>query len=203
VEHWLSVDLKENSFLILRYDLDQIKDTLQSLITNKRYQHSLRVGDVCKSLADHYNYDIDKAYLAGLIHDAAKDLDPFTSDISLTDFQKSLYENFTPVAHAFALSSVVDRCFFNIPEDIIQSAQWHTTGKENMTLLEKIVFVADFIEPERFYFERNVVENLAYQSLDKAVGYIAWFKLNYLVTAREPIYLKLLDCYNFYNKNSE
>jgi len=203
VEHWLSADLKESSFLILRYDLDQIKETLQSLITKKRYQHSLRVADASSRLATHYNYDTNKAYLAGLIHDAAKDLDPFTSDIPLSDFQKSLYENFTPVAHAFALSSVVDRYFFNIPEDIIQSAQWHTTGKENMTLLEKIVFVADFIEPERLYSERSTVESLAYESLDKAVGYIAWFKLNYLVTSREPIYLKLLDCYNFYNKNSE
>ena len=76
---------------------------------------------------------------------------------------------------------------------------WHTTGKADMSDLEKIVFIADFIEPNRTVENRQFIYDLAYQSLDKAVFEIAFFKLNFLLKSRKSIYSKLVDCYNFYS----
>ena len=80
----------------------------------------------------------------------------------------------------------------------VVSAQWHTTGKKDMSPLEKIIFISDFIEPERRHAERDSIHDLAYTSLDKAVFQVAYQKLKYLLAKQEAVFPKLLDCYNFY-----
>ena len=180
---------------------DVIKETLKSLVSDFRYEHSLRVAKESLDLARHYQLNSDDAFVAGLIHDSAKEITVFESDLNLSEFHLSLYESFPAVAHAFVLDVVVSAYFSDISDTVIQAAMWHTTGKAAMSDLEKVVFIADFIEPFRKASNRQFVYDLAYQSLDKAVFEIASFKLNFLLESRQSIYSTLLDCYNFYCNN--
>ena len=183
----------------LKVDFDCVKTTLKSLLSDYRYEHTLRVAKESALLASHYSINSDYAFLAGLIHDAAKELDISQLDLNFTDFHLSLYQSFPAIAHAFVLDVVVPAYFLDVPTIITEAAVWHTTGKADMSDLEKIVFIADFIEPNRTIENRQFIYDLAYQSLDKAVFEIAFFKLNFLLKSRKSIYSKLVDCYNFYN----
>ncbi len=183
----------------LNIDLDHINSILKTLLSDHRYDHSLRVSHEACLLAKHYHVDMDKVSLAGLIHDAAKEIDVFNSHLAFTDDHIVIYKNYPAVGHAFVLDVVIPAYFGSLPDDVIQAAMWHTSGKENMTDSEKIIFIADFIEPQRPYPQRLEVSKLAYESLDKAVFEIASFKLHHLLNDRKSIYSKLVDCYNFYN----
>ena len=183
----------------LNIDLGHIKSVLKTLLSDYRYDHSLRVSQEAYLLAKRYHLDVENISLAGLIHDAAKEIDVFNSQLPFRDEHILMYKNYPAVGHAFALDVVIPSYFGALSDDVIQSAMWHTSGKEKMTDSEKIIFIADFIEPQRSYPERLEVSKLAYESLDKAVFEIASFKLQHLLKDRKSIYSKLVDCYNFYN----
>ncbi len=183
----------------LNIDLGYVKDALKTLLSTHRYEHSIRVSHECFLLSKHYKIDDSQAVLVGLIHDAAKEMDVFQTDLNFTEFHTSIYKKYPAIGHAFVLDVVVPAYFKGIPSIIIQAAMWHTTGKAAMSDLEKIIFIADFIEPKRSYKIRQMVYDLAYVSLEKAVFEIACFKLNSLLGKRKSIYSMLVDCYNFYN----
>ena len=107
---------------------DVIKETLKSLISDFRYEHSLRVAKESLDLARYYQLNSDDAFVAGLIHDAAKEITVFESDLNFSEFHLSLYKSFPEVAHAFVLDVVVATYFSDISDTVIQAAMWHTKG---------------------------------------------------------------------------
>lgn len=177
---------------------DQIKLTLSGLITSSRFQHSCRVADTSRHLAESYSLNSEHAYLAGLIHDAAKDFSPTSSDIQFNANLMALYHDFPAVWHAFALETVAAHFFALTDPNIIQPATWHCTGKANMSELEKVVFIADYIEPQRPFSNRQTIQDLAYNSLDHAVLAIVSSKLTFLIEKQAAIYPDTLQCYHFY-----
>ena len=108
------------------------------------------------------------------------------------------YEQFPAIWHGFVLPTVVPVCFSDVSTDSIDAARWHSTGKANMTLLAKILFVADYIEPGRSFENRELLYKLAFESLDGCVAEIAVSKLTQLIMKKVPIHPLLLDCYNSY-----
>jgi len=157
------------------YDLDlmSVDRMLQNRLTEKRYRHTIGTAEEAVRLARHYGGPADKAYIAGLLHDCAKDfsqeekrelcikynipLDPVTDkQIDLTHGD---------------LAAEISRHDYGIDdEDILNSIRYHTTGRKGMSLLEKIIYVADCIEPEREdYPGLTKIRRLAYQDINKAV----------------------------------
>ena len=129
--------------------IDEIKNYLKENLSSERYIHTLGVMQEAIELAKRYNADIKKAEIAGLLHDNAKcmtkeDLRKFISE-NLPDLDKNELKNYktlhAPVGAYFAKEK------FKISDpEIISAIRWHTLGRVNMTLLEKIVFLADKIE---------------------------------------------------------
>ena len=129
--------------------IDEIKNYLKENLSSERYFHTLGVMQEAIELAKRYNADIKKAEMAGLLHDNAKcmtkeDLRKFISE-NLPDLDKNELKNYktlhAPVGAYFAKEK------FKISDpEIISAIRWHTLGRVNMTLLEKIVFLADKIE---------------------------------------------------------
>ena len=120
-----------------------IREQLKSNLSEHRYQHTLGVEYTAAALAMRYGADIYKAELAGLLHDCAKE---YSNDVlqdlcGKSDVPKTLHAVYGPVL-------AKEKYGINDAE-ILASIRWHTTGKANMTLLEKIIYVADFIEPSR------------------------------------------------------
>ena len=153
-------------------EYDSIVKVLENWIDEKRLRHSKGVSRCAMEMADHYGADKEKAELAGLVHDCAKCLTPEKS-LSLCkkygyDADEIALRNMA-LLHA-PLGAYLARELFDIHDKaILDAIRWHTTGKKKMTLLDKIIFVADYMEEGRSFPCVEEIRNLAYIDLDKAL----------------------------------
>jgi len=158
-----------NKYNIYRKKLGQ-KEELKKLLTPQRYAHSIGVMETAVELAQIYDIDTEKAKIAGLLHDCAKNLDDIYErcrdlEVELDEFELKS----PPIVHA-KLGAEFAKVHFGITDnEIIEAIRWHTIGKPGMSLLEKIVFVADLTEPGRTFPDAEPLRILSRKNLDKAL----------------------------------
>ncbi len=129
---------------------DYLKDWLKKNLSDERYSHSLGTAQAAQELAKQYGLDSDKAYLAGLVHDCAKNMD----NNKLLDLIKNkIKEGFNvdelknpKVYHAIAAPYVAKKEFEIDDAEILNAIRKHTIGSTDMSLFDKIIFLADKIE---------------------------------------------------------
>ena len=133
-------------------ELQKIISDLEDRLSNKRFRHSVGVMYTAASLAMRYGIDINKACTAGILHDYAKEL----SDEKLMDICKkddviiTDYEKEKPyLLHGKAAACLVKNKYDIDDEEVLSAIAHHTVGKVRMTPLEAIIFIADYIEPNR------------------------------------------------------
>ena len=151
-------------------NIKEIQIKLIKDIGKKRFEHSLRVAETAKKLAETYGIDEKKAYLAGLIHDCAKYNEE--AYISKYNIDFSIYPVSSikdPVLHSFLGAEVVKKVYNIYDRDILKAIEYHTTGRPAMSELEKIIFTADAIEPARDFEGIEDIRNLAFENLNKAI----------------------------------
>ena len=172
---------------------------LQTRLNDKRYIHSLNVAAAAVLLAKRFGADEDKAYVAGLLHDITKNetdenqLQILQSGgIILTDTQK----NNPKLWHAMSGMVYLRDTLGVTDEEILGAVRWHTTGKAGMTLLEKVIFIADYISVERDYPDVDVMRRLSETSLDAAALYALKFSLRHLSEKEKPICEDSVAYYN-------
>ena len=176
---------------------------LKSRLDPMRYEHSLSVSFTCMNLAMRYGYDIDKAELAGLLHDCAKCIPAKKklkickdNKIPVTDFERE----HTFLLHAKVGAWVAREKYGVTDPEILSAITWHTTGKENMTLLEKIVYIADYIEPARNKAPRLAeIRKIAFENLDLCMYEILHDTLEYLDDDPQDIDQATIQAYNYYS----
>lgn len=183
-------------------ETDDINKRLHTVLTPKRFRHTQGVAQEAVRLAERYGADKDKAYLAGLLHDCAK---CYTDEEKLAMCEEynvpldDILSRQPDLAHSF-LGAALARAEYGVEdEDIINAIAYHTTGRENMTLLEKIIYIADYIEPNREPFKGlEEIRELAYKDIDKAVEYSLHNTIDYNVKKKRiihPLSIKALDFY--------
>lgn len=129
---------------------EHILKWLKDNLSEERYIHTLGTAECAKELATKYNLDQDKAYLAGLLHDCAK---CFTTEKLLEiiknnlEVEESEMLNYKTL-HAPVSAYIAEKEFNINDKEILSAIRWHTLGKINMTDFEKIIFIADKIEPK-------------------------------------------------------
>lgn len=139
--------------------MDKIKEWLQINLSEERYRHTLGAADKAKDLAKKFGLDCEKAYLAGLLHDCAKcfDKDKLAEIIKANlDVEECELMNHKTL-HAPVSAYIAQKEFGVMDDEILSAIRWHTLGKVNMSDFEKIVFLADKIEPvtrEKDYCEK-------------------------------------------------
>jgi putative nucleotidyltransferase with HDIG domain len=134
-------------------DINYIKEDLKKSVGERLYIHCINVMNTSIDLAIRYKEDVEKAKVAGLLHDCGK----------------LLNQNVKDLEHA-GLGAKIAKTKYKIEdEEIINAILYHTTGRENMTMLEKIVYLADKIEPNRKYPSLEEIRKLAYLNIDKAI----------------------------------
>lgn len=166
------------------YTLNEIREKLMDKLNEKRYEHTLGVEYMCCALAMRYGADLEKARIAGLLHDCAKHL----SGIKLIkkchkyDLPVSREEQeFPELLHAKVGAYFAEMKYGVEDEEILSAIKWHTTGHPNMTLLEKIVYVADYIEPNRDQAPHlPELRELAFKDIDACLLQILSGTLSYL-----------------------
>lgn len=158
--------------------LKTMQEKLQSALSVKRYIHTMGVAEEAVKLAEIYGTprEQQKARVAGLLHDCAKDY-PEAMRLRLCREYKvkmdEILEKQTDLIHPFLGAEVARREYLVTDEDILNAIRYHTTGRAGMSLLEKIIFIADYIEPNRENFDGlEEARRLAYLDLDEAIGYI-------------------------------
>lgn len=165
-------------------ELKKIRKSVEKVQDAKRFEHTLGVEYTAAALAMRYGSDINNARIAGLLHDCAK---CFSDEKRLSICRKN-HIKVTEVErkNPFLLHAKVGACLarekYGIKEpDVLNAIQNHTTGRKNMSLLEKIIFVADYIEPGRKQVPGlSEIRKLAFIDLDEAVLQILENTLDYL-----------------------
>ena len=177
--------------------MKEIKKYLKKHLTKERYHHTVGVAYTAMSMAMKYNPQPDnnefmiKAEIAGLLHDCAKcmDNDKKIRICNKNQISYSKIEAENPYLLHGKVGAYIARKEFDIlDEDILNAITWHTTGRPDMSLLEKIIFVADYIEPSRRPIpELNLIRQLAFTDIDQAVIKILENTLKYLNEKGNPI----------------
>ena len=151
--------------------MDQLEPLVISLVKPSRVNHILGCRDTARALAETWGADVTDAARAGLLHDITKALDgPLQLTLCqeygtiLSDFGK----RYPKTLHALTGSLVAERIFGENPA-VVAAIRSHTTGKANMNLLEKIIYVADYMEPNRDFPGVERLRQLAFTDLDAAV----------------------------------
>ena len=148
---------------------EKVKAAIKS---TQRFTHSQNVAIEAAKLARHYGEDEEAAKIAGILHDCAKEIPPERAIELFTKFGIVIDDitlNTPKLIHA-PLGACIAQYEYGITDTRILDAIWfHTTAKSNMTLLTKILYVADFIEPEREFEGVEQLRLIAYGDLDAAV----------------------------------
>ena len=178
----------------------QVKEALCS--DNMRYQHTLGVANTSACLAMCHGADMNKAYIAGLLHDCAKCV---PDDVKIAECKQfglpiSDIEFESPYLLHSKLGAYYAKHIYNVKDEEICSAiQWHTTGKPAMTLLEKIVFIADYIEPNRREIPGlSKIRQIVFQNIDQAICLSSERTIRYLEDNGNKIDPMTIKTYEFY-----
>ncbi|WP_280768531.1 bis(5'-nucleosyl)-tetraphosphatase (symmetrical) YqeK [Salipaludibacillus daqingensis] len=177
----------------------QAFEVIRHALKPRRYEHTKRVVEEATLLAERYGGDIEKIRLAAILHDYAK----YRSSVEMRD--KVLKDSTLPIAlldygdellHSF-VGSVFVKQELNIDDEIVLSAiRYHTTGRASMTLEEKVVFLADYIEPGRTFPEAITTRELSKQDLDVACLESLKNTIGYLSNKSIGIYPDTFQAYN-------
>ena len=154
-------------------NLENINNRVKEMLPERRFKHSLNVANCAMKLSEIYNYSKEKAYLAGIVHDCAKYLSNEEVEHYVNKYKIELDElekGNLALSHS-VIGSYIAKYELNIDdEDIINAVKYHTTGKQNMNLLEKIIYIADLIEEDRDFPSVNLLRELTYSgNLDEAL----------------------------------
>lgn len=147
----------------------EIQEYIERNYSEKRKIHTEGVRTVAIELAKRYGADTEKAEIAALFHDMYRGV----SENSLNYYVKHLglddkYMNNCNLAHGKIAAIVMKRDFEVDDEDIVNAVSYHTTGRSGMSLLEKIIYLADAIEPNRIYPGVDELRKIAWEDLDEA-----------------------------------
>lgn len=154
-------------------DIYEIRRRLQAKLSPERYEHTLSVYYSCIALAMRYDYDLEKAELAGLLHDCAKyyDNETIIKKCDKNQIQLTESELMAPsIIHAKLGAHMAEHKYGVTDPEILSAIACHTTGKPDMSLLDKILYVADYIEPRRTELPGlDKIRRLAFENLDDAL----------------------------------
>ena len=182
----------------------KIQHTLKKELDENRYHHTLGVMYTSASMAMRYDVDVQKALYAGLLHDCAKCI-PGDKKIRLCekyDLSVSPVERENPsLLHARLGAYLAHEKYGVEDKEIIHAIESHTTGRPGMTMLEKIVYIADYIEPGRRELPNMAdVRRLAFQDIDECLYRILKDSLVYLNSRKITVDPMTQKTYDYYKK---
>ncbi len=166
------------------YDLKLLQKQMKEELSEDRFEHTLGVMYTAESLAMRYGVDMTKAAVAGLLHDCAKCI-PNSQKIRLCkkhNLEVTENEEKNPsLLHAKLGALLAQKAYGVNDPEILSAIRWHTTGKPDMTMLEMIVYMADYIEPNRDKAPNlREIRKLSFENLEEALYQVLESTLSYL-----------------------
>lgn len=182
-------------------NLELINKKLNLMLPQGRITHSINVANCATELSKIYNLDSDKAYIAGLVHDCAKYLSQEQIDEYVNKYEiylDELEEENINLSHS-VVGSFIAKYEFNIEdEDIINAIKYHTTGREDMSMLEKIIYMADLVEENRKFPIVGRLRELTYgKDLNKALLVSFDNMIKFVIDNNELIHPRTVSARNY------
>ena len=184
------------------YDFAKIEKKLSKYLDEDRFQHTMGVMYTSACLAMVHGYDIKDAQVSGLLHDCAKCIPNKKKlkmcsehNIPVSDFERS---------HPFLLHSrlgayIAHEKYGIDDQEILSAINYHTTGRREMSLLEKIIYIADYIEPYRNKAANlDDIRHMAFTDIDMAAYVILDDTLSYIRKTGRNIDTQTVDTYEYY-----
>ena len=196
-------------------DLAKLRRHMEKELEPKRYEHTLSVTYTAANLAAVHDVDVEKALVAGMLHDCAKCLSHkkqlalcVKHRVQLSELEE---EENSPLIHAKAGSILAKEVYGIKDEDILHAICYHTTGRPQMSPLEKIIYIADYMEPGRKHIKRTASEpsadrltqirRMAYRDLDEALFNILGDTLTYLQEKGGKVDSMTQKTYEYYREH--
>lgn len=178
---------------------EKYTELLRSRLSEHRFRHSLCVAEEAVRLAKLYGADEQKAELAGMLHDIMKEAEHEEQLRYIRmDCRKmpEYYEHSHKLTHAPAGAAYV-RCELGIKNrEVLAAIRYHTTGRANMSLLEKVVFLADYTSADRDYHDIDTMRSLVNKSMEKAMIYALSSTITHLISKERLVHPDAIDAYN-------
>ncbi|HCX65877.1 MAG TPA: phosphohydrolase [Eubacteriaceae bacterium] len=177
----------------------EMQKQLKSMLSEKRWDHTLGVVETAKELAVHYKINEEKAEIAALCHDCAKEFSKnqlleYVREYQIPVDEVTLYE---PELLHGPVGRVVAKEELGITdEEVLEAIENHTTGDVDMSMLEKIIYLADFIEPTRQYQGVEALRSLAFENLDHALIQSFDNTIAYVISLHSVLHPKTIKARN-------
>jgi predicted HD superfamily hydrolase involved in NAD metabolism len=180
----------------------KLRKSLEKELKPDRFDHTLGVAYTAANMAFIHGADVEKALIAGFLHDCAKCMS-HEDQIKICEKNKIEISEVERRNHSLLHAKVgmfLARTKYDVYDtDILNAIRWHTTGREDMSLLEKIIYIADFIEPNRKPLEdMNAIRQEAYSDIDRCLAHILHNSVIYLKTIGKEIDDATMIAYEYY-----
>ena len=184
-----------------------LEKEIRGFMSEYRYNHTLSVVNECKNLAKLFNIDEEKLVTAAYLHDLTKEM-PIDSQLSLCEEMGIEVDidtlNSPKTLHSFTSPALIMRDFpLYADKEILSAVRYHTTGKADMTLIEKLLYLADYIEPTRTFDDCKRIRKYFYtntcdiqKNLDDTIVLSLKSTISELLEKSEFIHPKTIECYN-------
>lgn len=189
-----------------KIDLNELRKAMEQELSSKRYLHTLGVSYTAACLAMAHGADMESAMTAGLLHDCAK---PLKGEEQIALCEKNHLEiseversNPSALLHAKVGAYLAENRYGITVPDILNAIRYHTTGRPKMSKLEKILYIADYIEPGRKHVaDLDRIRQMAYRDLDATMAKILEDTLAYLKTTDGQIDHMTEETYQYYKQS--
>ncbi len=178
----------------------EIYEIVKARLSEHRFYHSECVANRCVELATIYKVDKEAARLVGIVHDMAKEM---TNEEKIKYCQENLLKiDAIEKVHVGLLHGKIAAHMakkeFGFSEDLCSAIEYHTTAKENMSQLDKIMYVADMTSADRKFPEKDYIVKLGNKDLDECVKYILKIGINQRIQQDKKIHLNSIRALNFF-----
>ena len=181
----------------MNIDYEKLELHLQAELSPKRYAHVLGCREEIERLAQRWGADLEMSKAAAMLHDITKELDSAAQLKKCAEFGiiPNDAENAAPTLLHAATAAEIARREYSQPPEVVDAIRYHSTGRAGMSLLEKLLYVADFIEPTRI-FDHSEMTRLAYSDIDAAVIHGLVWTIKEVLDKEALLHTDTVEAYN-------
>ncbi len=187
-------------------DHEELLDYLKQNIDEKRLKHSIGTAGEAVKLAKRFGADENKAYVAGLLHDVAKGKCKYGLGRLANEYcidPDEIESKNIELIHGRLGAAMIEKQLNIHDEEILSAIRWHTTGRKGMTLLDKIIYLADLIEPGRNFDGIDDIRRIAYENIDEAMREALKQVMGFVKSEGFALHPCSVEAYNDYKKEEE
>ena len=183
---------------------EDLYNEVKEILSEKRFKHSESVVKRAIEYAEIYNFDKETVKLVAITHDVAKELSEEENQKYIRDYNIKL-DDIEKINHNLIhakIGAYICKNKYHFTEDMINAVKYHTTGREGMSMLEKIIYLADSTEENKRYCPSQCVDIIK-KDIDKGMVEVSKMVVCKLLENNEVIHLNTIDCYNYYLNKCE